>query len=131
MAEHRHNDDRDDEDSRPQAPFDDSDQGYSKMTDASGMNYMVDNGADDYENDPQRFYFDGYDQENNPEEDDFDDDLDEDFVEIPDEEIEDLAEPESTTSDEEPVEESVEVDEESEFDDLDADENIYGGEDEI
>ncbi|MBR0225187.1 MAG: hypothetical protein IJL92_03925 [Thermoguttaceae bacterium] len=134
MAELRHNDDGDNENSSPQAPFNDGDQDSSDSTDANAMNYIVEDGDGDeydYADDPQRFYIDGYNQENNPEDDDFDDDFDEDFVEIPYEELDELAESDTEASDAESVEETDEVDEEDEFDDLDADENIYDGEDDI
>lgn len=84
-------------------------------------------------NDPQRFYFDGYEEESNPEDDDFDDEFDEDFIAIPDDNFfDDLGEGDEEDAVSGDSSERLEKEsEDDEFDDLNSDENVYGGEDEI
>ena len=80
------------------------------------------------------YNLDDYGEELSPEEDDFDDDFDEDFINLDDDDAYDEMFPEERVLDGDDAncadvpEEEEEIDE---FDDLNADENVYGGEEEL
>ena len=120
--------------------FDDLSDG-SDATNADGLNYTVvggDAASYDPDLDPMQldlYNLDGYGEEVSPEDDDFDDDFDEDFINLSDDDSYEAMFPEERVSDgDEPADAAVDpqVDEEiDEFDDLNADENVYGGEEEL
>lgn len=113
--------------------FDDAsaEQDQTQITE-DGLVYYVENAdaesTSDYDvgEDGSRFYIDSFQQSNNPEDDDFDDNFDADYPQLPDDEFSDLdglGGCESADDDEDCASDD------DEFDDLNADENVYGGDD--
>ena len=99
------------------------------------MNFYVEHETDEYDYDPDLeatsldlYNLDEYGEELSPEEDDFDDDFDQDFIFLTDKDIHEQKYPsEHDPNGDQPVDVDQTADQEEEFDSLNADENIYEG----